>query len=661
MVFCSICGQRTRPLVLTGGRVFIGQAVLIAIKQYGWRPYAERKKSMKKIFEEYGGVIQVAMAIVALICVVAILVGGNGGGIIGGAFKDIANKFLDKTTGAMDAVSVGGAPTEDIKVSLTNLVVNPQFKDGEWNEKWLFVNQSCEVVNVDDDGLRLSLESANKVLYVLRQKLTKSSFVAGNQYYMYARVKYDGKYPSNGVPYMSFAGVTDTEIEATIPAAEGWTSMSAIRELPSIPSGGLYLSLTTNYSGTDDKSVLHDTVIHYNNVVLIDLTAAFGAGNEPDIATMDALIKNQYPNGFSGTAEITMSEEDDARYPGLAEYYLANFEEAYAEYHNQLSDNALTFTMMSDMHLTSTGIASLQNTEASSAWADLVDSDFIMFGGDFFNGDQSKATSLSFVDSLMTAAGKYSDCPVYAVKGNHDTNEQTGDKADRITDEEFYLHANAPGEQYGMVTDPANPYGGYYYVDFAEQKIRMVCLNTTEIKKDVDILNSTTAEFRYQGVQSAEQLAWVKNTALRVPEGWAVMMVSHIPPITNTDVGGSGTDGAPYHGRGIRAAELTEYCEQFAAGTGAFADQGAREFIGHFSGHVHEDSQSKFNGINYVVVNSTVPSKRWDTSLGRARFTKTSLSLNSFIIDRATRTVKCVKIGAAPGEECVWWSESFTW
>lgn len=61
---------------------------------------------MQKIFEEYGGVIVVALAIVALIAVVALLVGGANGGWIGEAFSDIVEKFLSKTSTAMDAVSV---------------------------------------------------------------------------------------------------------------------------------------------------------------------------------------------------------------------------------------------------------------------------------------------------------------------------------------------------------------------------------------------------------------------------------------------------------------------------------------------------------------------------------------------------------------------------
>lgn len=49
---------------------------------------------MRAIFEEYGIVIVVAIAIVALIAVVSLLVGGENGGWIGTAFKSVIDKFM---------------------------------------------------------------------------------------------------------------------------------------------------------------------------------------------------------------------------------------------------------------------------------------------------------------------------------------------------------------------------------------------------------------------------------------------------------------------------------------------------------------------------------------------------------------------------------------
>lgn len=57
---------------------------------------------MQKIFEEYGGVIIVAIAIVALIAVVTLLVGGEGGGWIGDAFEGLITNFMNKTNTALN-------------------------------------------------------------------------------------------------------------------------------------------------------------------------------------------------------------------------------------------------------------------------------------------------------------------------------------------------------------------------------------------------------------------------------------------------------------------------------------------------------------------------------------------------------------------------------
>ena len=51
---------------------------------------------MKEVFQEYGSVIITIIAIIALIAVVTAIIGTGEDGIIGSAFVDLIEQFLDQ-------------------------------------------------------------------------------------------------------------------------------------------------------------------------------------------------------------------------------------------------------------------------------------------------------------------------------------------------------------------------------------------------------------------------------------------------------------------------------------------------------------------------------------------------------------------------------------
>ena len=576
-------------------------------------------------------------------------------------------------------------------VSVTNLVTNSQF-DSDMTGWSLQYNGEYCTAEVVDGVLTVNFTGANEHI---RQRFgTQDDIIKDHKYYMYARCKFEGGNPvtTNAVSKIHFTGngasyVVDEDV--VHPTLGDWGYTSKTLTVTDTNESGRYFGIWLQYA---NSSAGNGSVVRIDCVAVIDLTASFGAGSEPDRATMDKWMQEQYPYGFDGTATLYLTtDEDDGEdgglvgkvealddavdklaediknlpisdlvqtgtvYPVLEDYYITNIEEARPEYYNAQEVGALTFTMMSDMHSTPYDppydpTPTIKNIEASSAWAKLVNNDFVMISGDVISDVWDKPTALSVIDNVFELTEKHARCPVYAVKGNHDTNEGAGEAVDRISDKEFYRHANARGDKHGMVVDPAHPYSGYYYVDFPKQKIRMVCLNTSEDNTNYDILGASSS-FRYVGVKSPNQMAWIKDTALRVDEGWAVMMVSHIAPFQAEN----------FYNRGTDNPALRALCEAFAAGTGDFAEQGAREFIGHFSGHAHIDAYNEVGGLNYVLVNSTTPHKRWDTAADREFAGEKALSLNSFIVDRATRTVKCIKIGSAPSPDHDGWVDSFTW
>ena len=340
----------------------------------------------------------------------------------------------------------------------------------------------------------------------------------------------------------------------------------------------------------------------------------------------------------------------------LRDYYWKNILDAYQKVTNKLDYGTLSFSIITDPHIYEDNISTKMNIEATSFLTEYYGLDFMLGLGDYINGDLTKWESAKLVNQVIMAMGKYTKAPIYIAKGNHDDNglgvEGMNDdelREKRFYNDEFHKIATRRNEKYDVVLDEDYPTHGYFYKDFNKQKIRMIVLNSNEMRPD-------PAEGSWSGILSRNQLNWVANKALRfddkdIPQEWATVIAFHIPqkvtPV-NQDYG-------------VHSVRLDEILHAYLDGTSGtitgftqpfdydFTNQGQMELIGLFHGHVHQDSHQKVDGINYFVSTHTGLG-----GPGQIPFTETSLSANVVIINRETRTVNVAKVGHGEDFEFTW-------
>lgn len=381
-------------------------------------------------------------------------------------------------------------------------------------------------------------------------------------------------------------------------------------------------------------------------------------GMSEGVMTLD---KKTFINSFE-------SQGYNRNFRDIPEFHYENVEDSTTRIYEKQEYKNLTFPILTDIHTITDNSSINSSVEAMSYLTERIDADFIALLGDYIVGDVGKAESLKLVNDVMTLTKKHAKCPVFPVKGNHDSNDfmpgfsSKTDEEKRellITNKEFYIATNKKAEKYGIVVDENNPYGGWYYVDFPRQKIRGVFLNTTEMDETDGVVN--VPRHVYGGVQSQAQLDWLSNTALKFDgkensEEWAVMMFSHVPPFAVEEIHNRSVDRPGFRAvcEAFKNGTSGTYEETYATSTFDFTEQGGREFIGHFLGHVHEDSHTVINGINYFISNSVTPYKRWSTSLERDAYGERTLSSNTVIVNREERKVSIIKTGTGQDWEFTW-------
>lgn len=222
-----------------------------------------------------------------------------------------------------------------------------------------------------------------------------------------------------------------------------------------------------------------------------------------------------------------------------------------------------------------------------------------LFGGDFYNAyDTNHEQGIGF---LSQAAQGFAPLriPFYATRGNHDCNgkcktpDGRRDNSQIVTDQEYYQlfsPVSADSRFYhpeGIVTDPVNPYGNYYYRDFEQQRVRIIVLNNF----DRDSLETPG----YHG----QQMKWLAETALDFRSkgdisAWSFLILGHALTIDHLN------------------NPITRLLHAYVRGQDFFdSDAGVSygrrysyrpiaHFIGFIYGHYHEDIYDNWDGYNMI-------------------------------------------------------------
>lgn len=201
---------------------------------------------------------------------------------------------------------------------------------------------------------------------------------------------------------------------------------------------------------------------------------------------------------------------------------------------NRVANSNGTFKMVfvTDLH-NMDDVPRLEHAnQAIQALCRVNDIDCVVFGGDYIR-NWTEITKEAAIEDIKQCRDKLKNqiVPTIWCRGNHDTNGYVGE---RLTKEEAYnLIANKNVDN-GAVINTADPYGNYGYVDFADKKVRVIFVNTS----DVDEMGAkATANPETEAAPlischsvSATQLQWIADTALSFTEsGWNVIFVSHAP------------------------------------------------------------------------------------------------------------------------------------
>lgn len=276
-------------------------------------------------------------------------------------------------------------------------------------------------------------------------------------------------------------------------------------------------------------------------------------------------------------------------------YFQPTLEKA-VRFIRQNSDADLICGLVADTHLSDNG----EHTRANIAAVDQqTPLSCLIHLGDVLTGQlPEKVSRRLFKEELSAYRASLACGRLFPVEGNHDgyRNESyRGQLVDCISLDENWSSDTGYLETLDGVTRPAGK--PYYDVDIPQQALRLFFLCTNSYTHDRE-----AQVFKKRDEISPEQLDWLADRLAALPEGYTVMVFSHIQPF----VPGQPRDKQnPSYEAALDLLHAYHYGQSCLI-NGQTYDFSARhgDVAMWLHGHDHSDSKRLIKGLNIVGITS---------------------------------------------------------
>lgn len=353
--------------------------------------------------------------------------------------------------------------------------------------------------------------------------------------------------------------------------------------------------------------------------------------------------------------------------------HMKNINTKYEEFAKEITalQSPETFSMLyaTDVHYIrkyAYYVPSYYKVKEMTEFSEYAGIDLLALTGDLVDGNTTLERQYRDMYDLISLVRKSKTTSVALSKGNHDDCSwyaiKNGLGTDRcVSAVQWYNHVVNPIRvQYPITLDSENPAGGYYYIDYPQQKIRVINLNTNDIENITDENGKIIREYCghwCMGLRE-KQLKWLANALKFDEEGWSVMLMSHALPINdgvNSDDVKNGELAwkillAYKNGEKGRVSGTEKYYE--ADVEYDFTQNKSNDVLPYLYGHVHRDMVITRDGITAIASDCILDASNPEGRDGEdANHVFDNLNINicggwdCITIDKTQRTLKKRRFG----------------